>query len=164
MGFFFVYVITQIFFAKDLELFGLAFCFIYVNYLLTLPLNTGRASLLLLAFVMGILVDSFYDTLGIHTAASVLVAYVRPHLIAFMTGKDEINELSVKETGWQWFIGYCVILVFSHHLLIFLLQQFNFMRLPHTFLKAVASTLFTLFFVMIIQYLFYSPQTSHARK
>lgn len=161
---FFVYIIVQVFFAKDLELFGIAFCFIYVNYLLTLPLNMSRASLLLLGFSLGFVVDIFYDTLGIHSAACVFIAYIRPYVINITSSKIEVSELSLRDTGLKWFLTYSFLLVFTHHLFLFMLQQFNTHMLFSTILKTVASTAFTVLLVMIIQYLPYSPIVGNARK
>lgn len=161
---FFVYVIVQVFFAKDLELFGIAFCFIYIHYLLTLPLNTSRATLLFLGFLLGFTIDVFYDTLGIHSAACVFIAYIRPYVINLTSSKIDISELSLRDTGLKWFLTYSIILVFIHHLFLFMLQQFNTYMLFRTILKTLASTSFTVFIIMIIQYVPYSPIVGNARK
>ncbi|MEO1655130.1 MAG: hypothetical protein AAFU64_16400, partial [Bacteroidota bacterium] len=137
---FFVYVIIQVFFAKNLELFGLAFCFLYINYILLLPIDMSRMVFLLIAFAMGFLIDLFYDTLGMHAAALVLIAYLRPFVISIVSSKNEIFEISLKETGLRWFLSYLSVMIFIHHLLLFLLQQFSFRLIFKTLLKTGAST------------------------
>lgn len=161
---FFVYVFIQVFFAKNLELFGIAFCFIYINYLLIFPLEIDKVLLLILGFVLGFLIDIFYDTLGIHSAACVLVAFIRPIVVRLMTSKQEILAISIKEAGFRWFLTYSLILVGIHHFILFVLQRFNFGMFPGTLLKSVASTLFTVLVIILIQYSFNSPYVSHARK
>ena len=161
---FFIYVFIQAFFAKNMELFGIAFCFIYINYLLIFPLDIDKVIFLLIGFALGFVVDIFYDTLGIHTAACVLIAYIRPFLIRFMSSKQELFAISIKEAGIRWFFTYSLTLVSIHHLILFILQRFNFQMLGGTLLKTVGSTALTVFMVFIIQYSFYSPYVNHARK
>jgi rod shape-determining protein MreD len=160
---FLIYVFIQVFFAKHLEVFGVAFCFIYINYILIMPIQTDRVVMLLSAFLLGLVVDMFYDTLGIHSFACVFVAYFRPFLISFLS-KEDIFALSIKETGLIWFIRYAGILLFVHHFLLFFLQQFNFRMFFETFLKVSASTVFTLLVCLMVQYMFSSSVVSDVRK
>jgi rod shape-determining protein MreD len=160
---FFTYVFVQVFFAKHLELFGVAFCFIYINYILLMPIQTDRVVMLLAAFLLGLLVDMFYDTLGIHSFACVFVAYFRPFLISFLS-KEDLFAISIKETGLAWFVRYAGVLLFVHHFLLFFLQQFNFRMFFETLLKVSASTLLTLLFCLMVQYLFSSSVVSDVRK
>ncbi len=153
---FLAHFLVQVLFVHNLELFGIAFCFVYINFILILPLQINRNLLLLLAFAIGFLIDGFYDTLGIHTLASVLIAYIRPFLVDALSTKVEITELNITNTGLYWFITYCLVLIGIHHLLIFFLQQFNFRMFFETFIRATASSLFTLLAIILIQYFFYS--------
>ncbi len=158
------YVLVQVLFAKNLELFGLAFCFIYVNFILLFPLGLSNQLLLLLAFLMGILIDVFYDTLGMHAAATVLIAFLRPRIIQLISTRQEVEGLTMQDLGLRWFLTYSISLIFVHHLYIFMLQQFNFTMLLRTLLKVVASSAYTLAIIIIIQYLSYSFAKEYARK
>jgi rod shape-determining protein MreD len=159
---FIVHLVVQILFVHNLELFGLAFCFLYINFILILPLHTNRNVLLVSAFGLGFLMDGFYDTLGIHAFASVLIAYLRPFLISSIGSKVEITELNIQNTGLYWFMTYSFILIFIHHLTIFFFQQFNVKMFLDTLIRVISSSLFTLLAVILIQYLFYS-NTKNAR-
>lgn len=161
---FFAYWLVQVIIAKNLELFEVAFCFVYVGYLLQLPLQTDKSLLLLVAFVLGVFTDMGYDTLGIHAFCMVLIAYLRPFLITLIAPAEEIYELSIRSLGFNWYFQYTIILVFIHHLGLFLLQQFSFSMILDTLLKAVCSTLFTTFAIIMVQYIFYSPALTHVRK
>lgn len=161
---FFVFLIVQIFFAKHLALFGVAFCFIYIHFILTSSLLINRILLLFLAFLMGFIIDNFYDTLGMHTTACVLIAYLRPYLITLLNNKNEITEISIRQAGLTWFLYYTLSLTFVHHFLLFYLQQFNLFLFWDTLLKVVASTLFTVFVIVLNQYLFFSSVNDYARK
>lgn len=154
---FILYVFIQVLFLRQVDLFDVAFCFVYLNFILTLPISTDRTLLLLSSFLLGFIVDAFYDTLGMHSAACVLIAFLRPYLIMVIKSKNEVQEASIRDAGFRWFLIYAISLILVHHSLLFFLQQFNFMLIGQTLIKIGASLLFTLSLVVIIQYLFISP-------
>jgi hypothetical protein len=161
---FFIYWLIQVLFVKNLEVWNIAFCFVYISFILFLPITINHLLLMGLSFLMGFLVDIFYDTLGIQSAACVAIAYLRPYLLTLLTDKNELFEISIRQNGLGWFVRYTFTLTFIHHLLIFFIQQFNFKLLGDTILKVLASTLFTGIVIVILQYLFYSSAISDARK
>lgn len=153
---FFGYVLIQVFFLKNFGFFEVAFCFLYINFILLLPLEIDKALSLLAAFALGFLVDNFYDTLGIHSFACVMIAFLRPFLIPILFVKEELVKVSIKEDGLITFSLYAVILIFIHHLFIFFIEVGNFRYFGMTLVKVLLSTLFTYFVVILIQYLFYT--------
>ncbi len=161
---FFGYLLVQVIFIKNFDLFNTAFCFLYINFILSLPVYTDRRLLLVLGFVIGFFVDNFYDTLGMHAMSCVLVAYLRPYLILFLFEKTEIYDVSIKENGLAKFLQYTAILVFLHHLCLFSLQQFSAKLWLDVILKTFASTIFTTLMIFIVQYIFFSPFLSNARE
>lgn len=159
--YFLVYAALQVFLVRNLVLFDTAFCFVYVAFLLFLPFEMDSFLLLLLGFGTGLLVDVFYDTLGIHAAASVLLTFLRPYVIGVMTprgGYELSMRLSLQGMGFNWFATYVLILTFIHHLALFAIEASQLNLIFFTVLKAVASTLFTCVVIVLIQYLFYSPK------
>ena len=74
---FLAYVAIQVLFVRNLVLFDTAFCFVYVAFLLLIPLETGPLILMLLGFLTGFVIDIFYDSLGIHSAACVLLTFIQ---------------------------------------------------------------------------------------
>lgn len=158
---FFVYLFLQVFFVKELSIFNLAFCFFYINFILVLPINIDRIALLVVSFFLGLGVDVFYQTIGIHSTACILIAFLKPILADLLSSKNEIVNINIKETGMTWFLSFALILIFMHHLVIFLLLQFSFDRFFNTLLKVVLSTLFTFTVVFILQYII-SPQSKNA--
>ena len=71
---FLLYLSLQILIVRNLVLFDYGFCFLYVACILLMPAEINQTALLLLAFLTGVIVDTFYNTLGIHAAATVLMA------------------------------------------------------------------------------------------
>ena len=161
---FFVYWLVQVLFIKHLDLFGTAFCFLYVGYLLQLPLQTDKSMLLGIGFVMGLLTDVAYDTLGANAFCCVLIAFLRPYLITLLAPTEEMYELSIRASGFSWYVQYVFIAVFIHHLGLFIFQQAGFSMFLDSLIKAAASTLFTTFMVVLVQYAFYAPILKDAKK
>lgn len=161
---FFAYLLGQVIFIKNFDLFNTAFCFLYINFILSLPVYTDHRLLLGLGFLTGFFVDNFYDTLGMHTMSCVLLAYLRPYMILFLSDKTEIYDISIKENGVGKFFQYTAILVFLHHLCLFSLQQFSGRLWLDVLVKTFASTIFTTSMIFIIQYIFFSPFLSNARE
>jgi hypothetical protein len=158
---FFIFVALQIFLVQYLVLFNTGFCFIYIAFLLFLPIQLPPVMLLLMGFTTGITVDTFYDTAGIHAASCVLLAYIRPHILRFLTPRDDYDandSVNVRLMGWGWFTTYALVLIFLHHLLLFFLELGGIKVVGFTLLKVIVSTLFTFVVVVIVQLLFFSAR------
>ncbi|MGD1839677.1 MAG: Rod shape-determining protein MreD [Thermonemataceae bacterium] len=157
------YIVFQVFFARKMILFETAFCFTYVGFLLGLPYRANRIYLLLIAFLTGLIIDAFYDTLGIHIAACLLLAYVRPFVVNTLVvrsnvNRDLITEVSVRELGSSLFATYATLLIFIHHSIIFFIEAGTIQLLAFSLKRVIFSTIFTLITVIIVQYLFLTPK------
>ncbi len=153
---FFVYLILQVALLKNLVLFNTSFCFLYVAFILLLPVEMGNLLLMLIAFLLGISVDIFYNSLGLHTMALVLLAYLRNHWLATITpqgGYDIGTPPTLAANGLQWFLVYTLPLVFVHHLVLFFVEASGFTLFWYTMLKAISSLLFTMAVMLLLQYL-----------
>jgi hypothetical protein len=156
---FVLHLLLQVLLARNLALFDVGYCFPYLAFLLLLPFETGRLQLLALGFGLGFLVDVFYDTGGLHAAASVLTAFVRPYVVEQVVvpngGYDNGMRPWASVMGWPWFITYAGLLTALHHFSLFLVEAASLQLLGLTLLKALASTLFTLAVVAAFQSIFY---------
>jgi hypothetical protein len=133
-------------FLKDISLFGYAHNFFYLAALLILPLEMTAIPTMLICFVMGIFVDSFYDTGGIHTAGTVLLGFIRPYLLNALKpigGYEQTADATAENMGFRWFFSYAGILIFAHHFIVFGLDSFSFQLFLSGFLKLIASFIFT---------------------
>ncbi|GAB3924380.1 hypothetical protein [Larkinella terrae] len=152
---FVLYLSLQILIVRNLVLFDVAFCFMYVACILLLPAEMSLSATLLTAFVVGIIVDTFYNTLGMHAAATVLMAYVRPMVVRFQAARGGFDGriiFSIHEMGSLNFFNYVVILTFVHHFTLFLIEANNIFLFLPALVKIVASTLFTSVTIMLVQY------------
>jgi len=133
--------------------------YLYILFILLLPKETPKWLLLVSAFLLGFGVDIFMKSFGINAAATVLVAFIRPSLIKYLsTGKDiEPNmQIGIKSFGFRWFFLYSLILIFVHNFVLYFLDIFSFNEILLTFYNILLGTIITLSLVIIIQYLFYN--------
>lgn len=150
---FLLYLLLQILILRNIVLFDYAFCFVYIAGILLLPAEINRTLLLIMGFLTGLLVDVFYNTLGMHAAATLLIAYLRPFWIHFQLetkGTTERLEISIPELGVGGYLVYLLPLVFIHHSALFLIEMSHFGMIGYTLLRIVASTLFTTFLITVL--------------
>lgn len=151
---FIAFLAFQVFFVRNLVIYDYAFCYIYVAFILMLPFEASAAFVLFAGFATGVIVDVFYDTLGMHAAAATMLAYFRPFVIQLITPRSDLEEgiqLSLKSMGFQWFLSYTLMLVFVHHVLLFCIEAATITLLPLALLKAVCSTVFTTIMLLALQ-------------
>lgn len=154
---FLIYLFFQVIILKNSVLFGSAFCFLYIGYLLLLPVETNPLWLMFIGFGMGLFIDMFYDSAGIHASASVAVMFIRNFWLARVTpqgGYDNGAVPSLASDGLQWFLIYATPMVFVHHALLFFIEAGGFQYVGFTLLKVIFSTLYTMVVMLIVQYLF----------
>lgn len=155
---FFVYVLAQVLIVQNMVLFDSAFCFVYVAFLLCLPVDMSKLMLLFIGFVTGISIDIFYDTLGMHAAACVFIMFIRDYWLNSITpqgGYDVGTIPTINFGGWQWLIGYMTPLVFIHHIFLLYIEASGFGLFWFTLYKVLLSTVFSMVVIILVQFLFY---------
>ncbi|EKB47429.1 hypothetical protein [Cecembia lonarensis] len=158
IGGFFLYLIIQVLLLKNIVVFGLAFCFLYVLYILLLPLEMKTIPIMLVAFVLGMGVDLFYDTLGMHTASLLALAFLRNSWLKLLTptgGYDENLQPSMLNMGFGWFTYYSLPLILLHHFIFFYIDQLGTNLFLAGVQKVIASTIFVFVMSIIVQLMFY---------
>ena len=161
--YFLIYLILQVVLMQNVVLFDVAFCFIYVGFLLLLPFESDAIKLMLLGLAMGLCVDIFYNSFGIHAAASVFIMYIRKYVVGALAprgGYETGMTPKLKVMGIEWFTAYSLILIFIHHFILFFVEAGGFDMFWYTMVKVLASTVFTFVVILIVQYLFYSSKRS----
>jgi hypothetical protein len=131
---------------------------LYYLFILWLPFSLNRLSLLLIAFVTGLTLDYFTQTPGLHAAACVLIAYVRPFIISILIPKDtaEFNyrEPSPRAMGWAPYSVYVFILTVLHHTYLTLLEWLQFGTFLDFIIKVLSTTGISLLLIFTVELLF----------
>ncbi|MBC7892354.1 MAG: hypothetical protein H7Y12_09090 [Sphingobacteriaceae bacterium] len=149
-----LYLALQVLLFRNLALFHYGFCFVYVAVILSLPFDVSVVTTLFMAFAAGFIVDIFYNTPGLHAAATVLVAYLRPFAIRLLMpqrGYEERNEPLLTDLGPAWFLSYVGLLVLVHHSVVFFIEAANWNLWLPTLGKIGLSTVFTTVVLTLLQ-------------
>jgi rod shape-determining protein MreD len=155
---FFALVFLQVFLLKNITLYNLSTPYLYILFILLLPFETPNILLFPLAFILGLTIDAFYDTPGLHAAACVILAFVRVLFISITVQKEGFDnepEPTMSNMGFRWFFTYVLILTLFHHFFLFNLEVFRFSEIPYTLSRFVLSSIFTVFLMLLIGLLFY---------
>jgi len=130
----------------------------YILFVALFPINNNRTLFIFLAFLLGLGVDLFTDSGGIHAAASVTIAYIRPPILKFSFGTIYDNQtikFSQIDVGSR--MVYFSILALFHHLILFSLEVFNFSDIILILKKTLFSSIFTIILCTLFSILF-SPK------
>ena len=151
-------VFIQVFLLKNITLYNLATPYLYILFIMLLPFDTPNLLLFVLAFVMGLTIDAFYDTPGLHAAACVVLALVRILFISITVQKEGFDnepEPTLSIMGFRWFFTYALVLTLFHHFFLFNLEVFRIADIQYTLSRFVLSSLFTVFLMLVIGLLFF---------
>jgi len=160
---FILFILVQVYVLDKIHLHQMVTPYVYYLFILWLPFKMGRGQQMILAFILGFTLDSFRHHPGFHTAACVLMAYVRPFLINLLIPQEgsETNyaEPSVKSMGGMlpYFI-YVGLLTVIHHGWLFFLEAWQFGNIWYFFAKTVLSTAISLLLIVITELLFIRKQ------
>jgi len=132
--------------------------YLYYLFILWLPFGISRMGLLLVGFITGITLDFFTMTPGLHAAACVLIAYLRPFIIGILAPKDasgfSYREPSPKSMGWTPYMIYILVLTFFHHAYMVLLEWLSFGSILHFIIKVIATTGISMLLIITTELLF----------
>ncbi|WP_333694679.1 rod shape-determining protein MreD [Flavobacterium sp.] len=127
----------------------------YVLFILLYPVNSNKNGLLLASFLLGITMDMFSNSGGVHAAACVTLAYLRPSFFKFSFGLSyEYQTVKINDRLTPERFSFLLIAVSTHHLILFLLEIFRFSFFWNILLRTILSTIFTLLLCILLIYLF----------
>ncbi len=154
---FIILILFQVFILNNIEINGYINPYFYVYFILLLPFETPKWLLLTSAFLLGLSIGIFSNSIGINSAACVLIAFLRPGLITVLTSKREFEtgiKPGIRDLGFAWFFYYSLVLVFIHHCALFFLEAFSFHNFWFTFYQILASSGLSILLIIFSQYLF----------
>ncbi len=149
-------ILLQVFLFNNIHAGNVFHPYFYIIFILLLPFETPGVLLLSLSFLLGLSIDLFVGTVGMHAAACVLMGFVRPSVLKVIAPRDGYETGTfprVNYYGTGWFLKYTLILVFTHHLALFFIEVFEFEHFFLTLSRAVLSTLLTTAIIVISQFL-----------
>jgi rod shape-determining protein MreD len=139
-------MILQVLLFDQLQLLGVCHPYIYILCLLMMPITLPHSADMFIGAAAGLIMDVFCNSMGVHTAACILIMFVRPYLIgALVNDKDRLNEqISLRALGMEALLRYVVIMVVIHHLTVFLLAAWSWAHIGFVLIETIVSSIITI--------------------
>jgi len=147
-----LYVLLQVVVLNEVLFSAYINPFLYVVLIISLPLKTPKWFLLIYAFLLGFSIDLFSGSLGFHSTATILIAFMKPFISKITIPYNilgETNEITLKKVGNKAFITFSLFLILMHNSCLFITEHLS-VNLA-LFGKIMASSLVTLIIVLIAQ-------------
>jgi rod shape-determining protein MreD len=138
--------------------------FVYILFILVLPVKTPGWTILLIAFFSGLAIDSVFNSGGIHSFSTVLVAFLRPLILRFVSNPYDLElafRPGMKSLGFLNFVKYSVILVFVHNFMVLYLEAFSFSGFLLNFLIVLINTALTVLVCLLLEAMFRKEKIRH---
>lgn len=145
---------VQIIVFNNMNFLGYISPYPYILFIILYPVNSNKSGLLLASFFLGLTMDLFSNSGGIHTAACLLLAYYRPYLFKFSFGLSyEYQTVKLNDVLTPERFSFILLSVLIHHIVLFTLEAFQISFFFDILLRTILSTVFTIILCVIIIYL-----------
>lgn len=148
-------VLVQVLICNHINFMGYINPYIYILFIVLYPTKNNRALFIFLSFLLGLTIDLFSDSGGIHAAAAVFIAYARPVILRFSFGvlyENYAIKFDNVEFGAK--LTYITLLALLHHIVLFSLEIFSITRILLVLEKTLFSSIFTILLCLLITIIF----------
>ena len=144
-------IILQILICNQLNFLGSLNPFVYVLFIILYPIGSNRMNFIFISFLIGLIIDLFLDTGGVHAAATVCIAYARPLILKFSFGAAyEYQAIKMNESEVSQRLIYFIIIILLHHIILFMLLYFNLNSISIIIYKILAVSIFTFIVTVLL--------------
>ena len=152
--------LLQVLILNKVLLFGDVNPYIYIVFIFLYPFQENKLPILTLSFLLGLSVDFFSNSGGIHASASLFIAFVRPYFfkIVFQKNESDFDFFDLNDEGFGKVFNYTVILTIIHHFLFFSLINFSFYNFSSVIINTIISSVFTLLLYFLGRFIFSSKK------
>lgn len=151
-------ILIQLLVINNIELSTYVNPYVYIVFILTLPVTTKPWHVVVLSFFTGMVMDTFSSTPGLHMAAVGFMGYIRNFYLQFACSKEDFESKinpSISRKGIVWFLVYVTIMSFMHHMVLFYLEIYSFKEFFRTLLRVLSSSFFTVLLISVGQLMFF---------
>lgn len=158
---FVLFTALQVLVFNKIQISGFINPYIYIFFIMILPIEIAGWALLLLGMLSGFSIDFFTNTIGMHTSATLLLAFVRPYVLTSISpreGFDSTTTPSAGQYGMLWFLKYTIIMVLIHHLALFMVEVWSFNHFISTLFRWVVSSFFSILLIIVAELFNYNKK------
>jgi rod shape-determining protein MreD len=153
-------VLLQVLVCSNINFLGEINPYVYVIFIILYPVTNNRLLFIFLSFFIGYTVDIFLDSGGVHAAASVAIAYIRPLFLKFSFGAAyDYQSIKFRNIDFSRRLIYFLLLIVIHHLILFSLVVFDKTKAVLILQQTVYSSSFTLILSLLFSSLFSRKET-----
>lgn len=153
-------VLLQVLVCSNMNFMGVINPYVYVLFILLYPVINNRLLFIFTSFLIGYSVDIFLDSGGVHAAASVAIAYMRPLILKFSFGAAyDYQSIKFSSVEFSRRLIYFTVLIVVHHLILFSLVVFDETKTVLILQQALYSSIFTLILCLLFSSLFSIKKT-----
>ena len=153
IGYILLFMLIQILFLNNIHFLRIATPFLYIYIILKFPVNISRNSILCLSFLIGLIMDIFSNTLGMHTAVCTLIGFMRNPIIPILVQK-KLKESAIPSFhtfGFGAFVRYTAILTLVHQTCLFLLEALSLFDFAFLALRVVSCFIATCLLILVTE-------------
>lgn len=152
---FILLIFAQVVIFNNFNLFGFINPYPYILFIMLFPVNGNKNVLLLTSFLLGIAMDMFSNSGGVHAASCLVLAYFRPAIFKFAFGLSyEYQTVRLDDVLTPERFSFILIAVVIHHFTLFLLEVFRLVFFWDVLLRTLSSTIFSIVVCIILIYMF----------
>ncbi len=145
---------AQILLFNNINFLGYINPFPYILFIILYPVNGNKYGLLAASFLLGLLMDMFLNSGGVHATSCLVLAYFRPAIFKFSFGLSyEYQTVRLNDVVTPERFSFLLIAVILHHVILFILEIFTFNFFFNIIIRTLVSTVFTLIISLLIIYL-----------
>lgn len=137
-----------------MAIFGYATPFMFLYFILKLPSSMSPNWVMTLSFLTGLILDIFFNTLGVYSLACTITAFLRRPFITLVIQREEDSAgftPSVKTLGTAPFTVYTLLMVFTFSAALFIIQAFSLFNPGKLMLQILSSTLATYLLIYAVE-------------
>lgn len=151
--YFTVFVLIQVLILNNIYYLRIATPFLYLYFLLKIPVGISKSAMLFISFATGLTIDLFSNTPGMHAAACTFVGFFRAGMIRFLIGKELLDGAfpSYAIFGVGGFLRYTALFVFLHHIVLFLVESLTLFDPLFLVIRILLSTILSLMLIAIVE-------------
>lgn len=152
---FLLLVLVQVLVFNKLNFFGFINPCVYILFLYWYPIKEKRLLFIGISFLIGFFIDVFSDTMALHAAATVTIAYLRPAIMRFVFGVNyEFQNFKISNSTVLQQVTFLAFLITTHHIIFFTLEIFSFTNLLLIVQKVLATIAASLVLCLLLRSLF----------
>ncbi len=155
IGRFIILILVQVMILNHINFLGFLNPYIYIIFILLAPININKSLFLLVSFLLGLTIDMFGDSGGVHAAACTVIAFFRPVALSSVFGLSyEFQTVKLGNVSFGERLAYVTLMVLTHHVVLFSLEIFNFSHILLIAKKTLFSSLFSIVVIMLVLVVF----------